>query len=141
MPASTPTALQKMVIAWATAAGKIGYPVRGGYATCKVWGGANSHLAMAGPFGRTGRFGCDRSPPGVPLKKPRRGTPYCEMLGGSDSSVFAAPGFAGEETVELRIERGVIDSHEHLRCSCLCSRACCERVASGASVSRCPRSV
>lgn len=36
---------------------------------------------------------------------------------------------AGEETVELRSERGVIDSHEHLRCSCLLTPKCFHVVA------------
>lgn len=36
---------------------------------------------------------------------------------------------AGEETVELRSERGVIASHEHLRCSCLLTPKCFHVVA------------
>lgn len=36
---------------------------------------------------------------------------------------------AGEETVELRSERGVITSHDHLRCSCLLTPKCFHVVA------------
>ena len=36
---------------------------------------------------------------------------------------------AGEETVELRSERGVIASHEHFRCSCLLTPKCFHVVA------------